>query len=172
MNWQSFIAFNRLSTGSVPTGAIINGASSTAGGNITTGKRAVLPNFPWDTGPVCGNTTTINCFASPCPIMTVDRDLTTPSSCGTGPSVCNTHLHTPNLQLEIAYVGNHSGKLTGIRDINQPKVGSGWPHANIVTCNANLMAIQLQAGHPCTTSTTLSTTAPLVQVAAEVGPVH
>jgi hypothetical protein len=31
---------------------------------------------------------------------------------------------TPNLSLEVAYVGNHGKNLIGIRDINQPPVGS------------------------------------------------
>jgi hypothetical protein len=36
------------------------------------------------------------------------------------------HAFTPNLSLEVAYVGNHGGNLTGIRDINQPPVGSDY----------------------------------------------
>ncbi len=35
------------------------------------------------------------------------------------------HAFTPNLTLEVAYVGNHGSSLTGIRDINQAPVGSG-----------------------------------------------
>ena len=79
VNWQSFIAFNNaFGPGSVPTGGIIDGGGDTAGGNITTGNITVFPGFPWDNGPIYGNTTTINCFDSPCPIMSVDRNLTTP----------------------------------------------------------------------------------------------
>jgi hypothetical protein len=36
------------------------------------------------------------------------------------------HAFTPNLSMEIAYVGNHGSRLTGIRDINQPPVGSDY----------------------------------------------
>src|SRR5437899_10845094 len=45
------------------------------------------------------------------------------------------------MSVEVAYVGNHGTSLTGIRDINQPPVGSGWPAANIAACNlpANLV---------------------------------
>jgi hypothetical protein len=34
-------------------------------------------------------------------------------------------------------VGNHGSRLTGIRDINQPPVGSGWPAANVAACVAS-----------------------------------
>lgn len=125
VNWQSFIAFNNaFGPGSVPTGAIIDGTGDTAGGNITTGNITVFPNFPWDNGPIYGNTTTINCFNSACPIMSVDRRLTTPYVWNWSLSV--QHAFTPNLSLEVAYVGNHGANLVGIRDINQPPVGSGW----------------------------------------------
>jgi hypothetical protein len=130
VNWQSFIAFNNaFGPGSVPTGAIIDGSNNTAGGNITTGNitiKSFLNPVPWDpaNGPVYGNTTTINCFNSPCPIMTVDRNLTTPRVWTWTLSL--QHALTPNLTLEAAYVGNHGGNLVGIRDINQPPVGSGW----------------------------------------------
>jgi hypothetical protein len=56
--------------------------------------------------------------------MSVDRNLTTPYVWNWTLSL--QHAFTPNLTLELAYVGNHGGKLTGIRDINQPPVGSGW----------------------------------------------
>ncbi len=34
--------------------------------------------------------------------------------------------------MDLAYVGNHGSKLTGIQDINQPPVGSGWTPAAII----------------------------------------
>jgi hypothetical protein len=70
------------------------------------------------------------------------------------------HALTPNLSLEAAYVGNHGTNLTGIRDINQPPVGSGWPAANIATCTANLTG----TGHYDTVNN------PACQVASEQGP--
>src|SRR5580698_9082725 len=139
VNWQSFVAFNNaFGPGSVPTGAIIDGSGDTAGGNITTGNITVFPNFPWDNGPIYGNTSTINCFNSPCPIMSVDRNLTTPYVWNWTFSL--QHALTPNLTLEMAYVGNHGGNLTGIRDINQPPVGSGWdtgPGGALTLCLAS-----------------------------------
>jgi hypothetical protein len=127
VNWQSFIAFNNsFGLPSVPTGAIIDAAGDTAGGNITTGNLTIFPNIPWDNGPIYGNLATepINCYLSPCPIMSVDRNLTTPYVWNWNISV--QHAFGPNLSMEMAYVGNHGGNLTGIRDINQPPVGSGW----------------------------------------------
>jgi hypothetical protein len=129
VNWQSFIAFNNAyGPGSVPTGAPIDAANDTSGGTITTGNTS-LPFFlsstpvSWDTGPLYGSPT-VNCFNNPCPTMTVNRNLTTPYVWNWSFSV--QHAITPNISLEIAYVGNHGQNLTGIRDINQPPVGSGW----------------------------------------------
>ena len=161
VNWQSFIAFNNaFGPGSVPTGAIIDGSGGTAGGTITTGNITVFPNFPWDNGPIYGNTTTINCFNRPCPIMSVDQNLTTPYVWNWTFSL--QHAFTPNLTLEMAYVGNHGGNLTGIRDINQPAVGSGWPAANIIECTTHLVN-----GHYNTTGANAD---PNCSAAAEVGP--
>ncbi|HMD18219.1 MAG TPA: TonB-dependent receptor [Terriglobales bacterium] len=165
VNWQSFIAFNNaFGPGSVPTAGIV------PGGTITTGNTSVFlggNTAPWDQGPLYGSPT-VNCFNSPCPIMTVDRNLTTPYVWNWTLSV--QHAFTPNLTLELAYVGNHGENLTGIRDINQPKVGSGWPQTNIATCNANLIPNQTPGGPPVyDVNNTLNNGAPC-QVAAEVGP--
>jgi hypothetical protein len=71
----------------------------------------------------------------------------------------------------MAYVGNHGGRLTGIRDINQPPVGSGWPAANIATCNANLVPNPTPGGPPVyDVNNTLNNPNAPCQVAAEVGP--
>jgi hypothetical protein len=136
VNWQSFIAFNNaFGPGSVPTGAPIDASSNTSGGTITTGNTTLkyfLSPTPvsWDpsAGPLYG-TPTINCFNSPCPIMTVDRHLTTPYVWTWTLNL--QHALTSNMSLEVAYVGNHGTSLTGIRDINQPPVGSGWTPAAI-----------------------------------------
>jgi len=139
VNWQSFIAFNNaFGPGSVPTGGIIDAAGDTSGGTINTGNITVFPNFPWDNGPIYGNTTTINCFNSACPIMTVDRNLTTPYVWTW--TFGMQHAITSNLTLEMAYVGNHGSNLVGIRDINQPPVGSGWdtgPNGALTLCLAS-----------------------------------
>ncbi len=134
VNWQSFLAFNNsFGLPSVPTGAIIDSAGNTAGGTITTGNLTIFPNYPWDNGPIYGNLSqTLDCSGSPCGIMGVDRNLTTPYV--TNWTLSIQHSFTPNLSMEIAYVGNHGSNLTGIRDINQPPVGSGWPAASITAC--------------------------------------
>jgi hypothetical protein len=122
INWQSFIAFNNaFGPGSVPTAGIVPGGTITTG-NVTTKNFLNPPGATWDNTPV--NNATIDCPNSPCPIMSVDRNLTTPYVWNWSLSL--QHAFTPNLTLEMAYVGNHGGNLTGIRDINQPPVGSGW----------------------------------------------
>ena len=146
VNWQSFVAFNNaFGPGSVPTGAPIDAAGDTSGGTITTGN-ATVKNFlnpaPWDTPgtPLYGGST-INCSNSPCPIMTVDRGLTTPYVWNWTFNV--QHSFTPNLSVEAAYVGNHGKNLTGIRDINQPPVGAGWgsgPGGELTLCLASAPA--------------------------------
>src|SRR6266852_2794964 len=122
INWQSFIAFNNaFGPGSVPTAGIVPGGTITTG-NVTT-KNFLNPiTETWDNTPV--NNATIDCPNSPCPIMSVGRNLTTPYVWNWTLSL--QHAFTPNLTLELAYVGNHGRNLTGIHDINQPPVGSGW----------------------------------------------
>lgn len=134
VNWQSFIAFNNaFGPGSVPTGAPIDSSGTTSGGTITTGNVTLFPSAPWDTPgqPLYGGST-IDCSANPCPIMTVDRGLTTPYVWNWTLNL--QHAFNSNLSMEVAYVGNHGKNLVGIRDINQPPVGSGWPDAAISTC--------------------------------------
>ncbi|HXX27873.1 MAG TPA: carboxypeptidase regulatory-like domain-containing protein [Terriglobales bacterium] len=131
VNWQSFIAFNNaFGPGSVPTGVPINAAGDTSGGTITTGNVTVknFLNYPpatWDAkyGPLYG--TSVNCtYPNSCPIMSVDHNLTTPYVWTWTLNV--QHAFTPTLSLEAAYVGNHGSNLVGIRDINQPPVGSDY----------------------------------------------
>jgi len=130
VNWQSFVAFNNaFGPGSVPTGAPIDAAGDTSGGTITTGN-VTIKNFlsyptTWDAanGPLYG--TSVNCtFPNSCPIMSVDRNLTTPYVWNW--TLNMQHAFTANLSLETAYVGNRGTNLTGIRDINQPPVGSDY----------------------------------------------
>ena len=173
VNWQSFIAFNNaFGPGSVPTGGLNAGVPIDPGGTITTGNVTTKnfltfgPGTTWDNTPVFNNT--IDCAPpNPCPIMTVDRNLTTPYVWNWTLSL--QHAFTPNLTLEMAYVGNHGGNLTGIRDINQPPVGSGWPAANVASCNAHLIPNQTPGGPPLyDVNNTLGDG--VCQAAAEVGP--
>jgi hypothetical protein len=138
VNWQSFVAFNNaFGPGSVPTGAPIDAAGDTSGGTITTGNVTIknFLNYPttWDAanGPLYG-ASTVDCApilpsgnpGSPCPIMTVDRNLTTPYVWNWNLNL--QHAFNSNLSLEAAYVGNRGTNLIGIRDINQPPVGSDY----------------------------------------------
>jgi hypothetical protein len=144
LNWESLLAFNNaFGLGNVPTGGIIDGLGDTAGGTITAGNLAIPPVLPqWDSGvPLYGaniSTSTLNCFNNPCPIMSVDRNITTPYVWSWTLNL--QHAFTPNLSLEVAYVGNHGSNLTGIRDINQAPVGSGWgtgPNGELTLCLAS-----------------------------------
>jgi hypothetical protein len=172
VNWQSFVAFNNaFGPGSVPTGAPIDPAGDTSGGTITTGNVTVknFLNFPttWDpaNGPLYGGST-VDCSpippGSPCPIMAVDRNLTTPHVWNWTLNL--QHAFTPNISMEMAYVGNRGSNLVGIRDINQPPVGSGWPAANVAGCNqqSDLINGQYDTGNVNLNG--------YCQVANEVGP--
>ena len=119
-----------------------NGAPIDSGGTITTGNITVknfLNPAPWDTPgvPLYGNPVVDCTPPNPCPVMTVNRNLSTPYVWNWSLSV--QHAFTPNLSLEMAYVGNHGANLTGIRDINQPPVGSGWPAANVSACTSDAL---------------------------------
>jgi hypothetical protein len=166
VNWQSFVAFNNaFGPGSVPTGAPIDSAGDTSGGTITTGNVTVknfLNSVPWDTPntPLYGGDT-INCFNSPCPVMTVDRGLTTPYVWDWTLNV--QHAFTSNLSVEAAYVGNRGSNLTGIRDINQPPVGSGWPAANVAACTTAALTGPTAPFYPTATNAAC-------QLAPENGP--
>jgi len=125
VNWESLLAFNNaFGLNNVPTQGIL------PGGTISAGNLAIPPILPqWDSGtPLFGanvSTSPLNCSVSnPCPIMSVDRNLTTPYVWNWTLGV--QHSFTPNLSMEVSYVGNHGSNLTGIRDANQPPVGSDF----------------------------------------------
>jgi len=120
LNWESFLALNNsLGLATVPTGA--NGVNST-GGTINTG----LVFYPdtslnWFGTVFPGATSgTIDCSpvtGGPCSMMGVDPNFKTPYV--TTWTLNLQHSFTPNLVLEVAYVGDHGSRLAGIRDINQ-----------------------------------------------------
>ncbi len=124
INWEAMLAFNNaFGLNNVPTASILQG------GTITAGNLSIPPVLPqWDSGvPLFGanvSTTLLPCSANPCPIMSVARNLTTPYIWNW--TLNMQHAFTPNLSLEVAYVGNHGTNLTGIRDINQPPPGSDF----------------------------------------------
>src|SRR5260370_15427076 len=132
VNWESFLAFNNaFGLSNVPTGAIINSSGATAGGTITAGNQTIIPlPYPWDNGPIYGNISgsAINCdpvTGAPCPIMSVDRNLKTPHVWNW--TLGLQHSFTPNLSLELSYVGNHGGRTHRLRGPQHPPRGCGAP---------------------------------------------
>jgi len=127
VNWEAFMAFNNVyGLGTIPTGGLLNGVQGT--GKITAGVQNVPnPPTPWDTWGV-SNTPPfqipeINCSSTQtCPILGVNPNLTTPYV--TAWTLNVQHAFTNTLSLEVAYVGDHGSNLMGVRDINQPIVGS------------------------------------------------
>jgi hypothetical protein len=153
VNWQSFVAFNNaFGPGSVPTGwtVTVNGVTNPnpSGGTITTGNlttKNFLNPVPWDVGPVYSPNQ--DCSDNvPCPIMSVDRNLTVPHVWNWNLGM--QHSITPNLSLEMAYVGNRGSKLTGIRDINQPPVGSDYNPACTLGNSADQACLPYNAKFP------------------------
>jgi hypothetical protein len=127
VNWESFLAFeNTLGLPAIPTGGV---GVTPGGGNIAVGNITINPTGNWNTGPLFGSGGTIDCGANPCTIMAIDPKIRTPYVYNWTLNV--QHAFTQNLSLEVAYVGNHGTDLVGIRDINQPTVGSGWTPAAI-----------------------------------------
>src|SRR6202041_1556703 len=129
LNWESVVAFNNeYSLGTKITGGILNSVQGT--GTITAGIQNVPnPPPPWDTERLSQTPTLqipkINCEAAlgaTCSILGVNPNITTPYV--TNWTLNVQHAFTNNLSLEVAYVGNHGSNLMGIRDINQPAVGS------------------------------------------------
>jgi len=152
VNWESFMAFNNVyGLGTIPTGGLLNGVQGS--GKITAGVQNVpTPNVPWDSWGV--STTPpfqipeINCafnVASPatsstCAIAAVNPNISTPYV--TTWTLNVQHAFTNKISLQVAYVGNHGSNLVGIRDINQPAVGSGWTPAAITAGASDPVAEQ------------------------------
>jgi hypothetical protein len=138
LNWESFLALNNsLGLATVPTGAPIDSSGDTSGGNIATAVQ-FYPGGSLDWNGVVFGSNPVNCdpvTGAPCSILGMDRGLKTPYVSNW--TVNLQHSFTSNLVLEVAYVGNHGSRLSGIRDINQPTVGAGWtpgPGGTIQAC--------------------------------------
>jgi hypothetical protein len=138
---------NATSPASTPTGATIicrlagNVCPSSGGGTIALGS-AVYPGntlcwdpalascpagqatiFPTGGGGVrCGDGA--NGAPSPCDLMGIDPNLKLPYVLNYNIGV--THAFTPNLSLEVEYVGNHGYRLLNFADINQAPAGAAY----------------------------------------------
>jgi hypothetical protein len=118
----------------IPTGApiVVNGVTSAPAGTIAV-SSVVIPNLNWNGSSVGGSpifpAAPIQCGdgvgtdPSPCNVLGINRNFRTPfvSTWSIGVQ----HTFTQNLAIDVAYVGNHSGNLIGIRDINQAALGTG-----------------------------------------------
>jgi len=124
----------------IPTGApiVVNGVTTPAKGTIAV-SSVVIPNLTWNGSAVggspifpvapiqCGDGVTpapgLPADPAPCDVLGIDRNFRTPyiSTWSVGVQ----HSFTNNLALDVAYVGNHSSNLIGIRDINQAALGTG-----------------------------------------------
>jgi hypothetical protein len=124
---------------------------TTAGGNINLGaitfsgpslgpiKSAWKNNGPnnplYNAQATCGDgsvTLPNGLTPSPCDVLGVDPNIRTPY-------VTNWNLGiqraiTPNLSLDVSYVGNHATKLFGLTELNQPQRVNGYsPGGGILT---------------------------------------
>ena len=133
---------NTLGMGTVPTGAIINAAGATSGGNIQFAPLLFGAGaLKWNSSSVGGTSIfpsgQLNCFLTPCTVMSVDPNLRTPYV--TEWSLDVQRAITNNLSLTVGYVGNHGTKLLGLTNLNQPPVGSGYAAgcASVSACELN-----------------------------------
>jgi hypothetical protein len=122
-----------LGVGVIPTGAtiVVNGVATPGTGTIlTTGLNIPGSSLNWpgsSGGPFIfpGNlSTAVECGdgvgndPGPCSILGFDRNYRTPWV-----GIWNLgiqHAFSSQLSVDVAYVGDHGGKLLGIRDLNQP----------------------------------------------------
>ena len=132
MNQNQFQNDSAVSLAANPTGACtvtpasITQTCSQAGGQTFGGDIVVkAAKFKasqlgaWGgAGTIFPVNATISCnAASPCDLMGVDPNLKTPYVMNFNFGI--THAFSPNLSLEVGYVGNHGGRLTGFANINQ-----------------------------------------------------
>jgi hypothetical protein len=147
IQWQQQNQFQNTSAvalGSNPTGActvkVPVGSTCAAQGGTTLGGNMAVKAATFKASTMCwdpsvsacpaGQATVfptgaaISCTAgSPCAIMGVDPNLKTPYVMNFSLGV--THAFTPNLSLEVGYVGDHGARLVGFSDINQCPPNTG-----------------------------------------------
>jgi hypothetical protein len=115
--------------------------------SLTTGWQNNGPGTPiFQAGTVaCGDGNTVNSgfgpaslvgsSPAPCSTASFARNLRTPYVI-----TWNFDLQraiTPNLSLDIAYLGNHGVKIYGTRDINTPAIGAGYSAIGLAACAAD-----------------------------------
>jgi hypothetical protein len=150
---------NSVGLGKVPTGGelCVNGSCVAGSGTIAATTFSPLPSTMrtgWQsdgaipiyqsTAVVCGDGKTVNSgpqsligtSPGPCNISAFDRNLRTPYVITWNLDI--QRAITPNLSLDLAYLGNHGVKLYGVRDINAPAVGSGYSAGFLAACAASI----------------------------------
>src|ERR1700737_1807298 len=136
---------NAVGLGKVPTGAqicvggvcqpgkgtIADATFTPNAGQLPAGWKNNGPTTPiFQTGTVlCGDGSTVIINGAPvqpgpCSTGAIQRNLSVPYVETWNIDI--QHSFTPNLSLDVAYLGNHGVKLYGTRDINAPPVGAGW----------------------------------------------
>jgi Carboxypeptidase regulatory-like domain/TonB dependent receptor-like, beta-barrel len=120
-----------LGVGTVPTGAtiVVNGVATPGIGSIlATGITIPGPSLAWQnqttaiypasaTGAVqCGDG--IGTDPGPCDTFAMERNFRTPYV--ENWTRCVQHAFSSKLSMDLAYVGNHAAKLSGVVDLNQP----------------------------------------------------
>jgi hypothetical protein len=181
LSYDIFAALgNLVGTRVTPTGAalFVNGvqvaspgtigvkAQSFTGSALTAFSASLANNGPnnplfGSLVPACGDGNALKTpvagvvgTPTPCFAVAVDPNLKTPYV-----STWTVDLQralTNNMSLEVGYVGNHGTKMMGLKNINQPAVGTGWTPAAVATClnPAKLYqscapdAAAIQAGRP------------------------
>jgi hypothetical protein len=117
-----------------PTGSLTNGwkTNSSTTGVFQSGVIACGDGNPV-TIPAGSPLSPLNGTSpGPCATAAFDRNLRTPYVI-----TWNFDLQraiTPNLSLDLAYLGNHGVKLYGVRDINAPAVGAGYSATALSNC--------------------------------------
>jgi hypothetical protein len=143
-----------LGVGVVPTGAsiVVGGVPSPGIGNIVaTGLTLNASQLNWNGSSVGGapiypaNTTSlVQCAdTQPCDIFAMDRNYSTPFVQNFTLGI--QHAISHSLSLDVAYVGNHGSKLSGIRDVNQPDLTTAvrpfnatFPYLGFINFYSNL----------------------------------
>jgi hypothetical protein len=149
---------NAVGLGKVPTGALLCKPVGTppvetcAQGPGTIAAATVNPapqglSTGWQSNGPIFQAGTVTCSdASPCATASFARDLRTPYVI-----TWNFDLQraiTPNLSLDLAYLGNHGVKIYGTRDINTPATGAGWGDPSVTGTPAQLCVASQNDGSP------------------------
>ena len=123
----------------------VGGTTLSPGGTISLGNlnysKSTLSVLNWNGTLFPGGA--ISCTAkAQCNANAVDPNLKTPRVANWNLSV--TRAFTPNLSLEVGYVGNHGWFLPGFADINQPDLTTGiqpystaFPYLNYINMYSN-----------------------------------